>query len=375
MDRRARDTSVGGASAGRHQRSAGAHAAIALVSVGLFLAGFALSASGAPAVRSAASFTYCAPQQPNVLIATVWGQGSTPVDTLIAVCNQKRIVAMDVTETSSRSTIGFSRYYNSSCKNSCGTCAVDTSFYRELHCTGLVSPPVTRSFLYIRNTPHPGDLIEVSLHFSDGTVSTSDITLGLASQAPTTWMSPSSSTERPPSASTTGDTNTTTTGSTTTQNRPPTTKTKTTTTTTPQNKPCKCQTLKVKIDGNLFTKARLRPDQQDFGIGFNWVLVCTGGKGKCTGSITFSPPTILAGTLPKPTGVLRLNLKKMVFSCQAPCGAATVGSFKIQMLKRDQLNVLFGRTVAFSIKKVCHGVASTTRIRVLVERDGRLKLV
>jgi hypothetical protein len=354
------------------------YGAVALAAAGLFLCGFALSAAGAPAASSAASLTYCAPQQPNVLKPVVFD----PEKMLIYVCDQERITAIDVVEVSSRTPIARGDYANSVCLQ-CGDCKPDPSFFRELHCTELVLPPLSRGEVFVFDSPHVGDLIEITLHFEDGTTSTADLTVGPNQNPP--WAATSTSTESTTRVNTTGQTGSTSVAKQTTTVHTPTTAGKTTpttptttetvTTTKYKYKPCKCKSLTLKIDGNLFTKAQLRPDQQDFGIGFNWIMVCTGGNGVCTGTVRFSPPTILAGTLPKPTGVLRLNLKKMVFACVAPCGAATVGSFKAQMLKRDQLNVLFGRTVAFTIRQSCSGVSTVTRIKVLVERNGRLKLV
>jgi hypothetical protein len=140
-------------------------------------------------------------------------------------------------------------------------------------------------------------------------------------------------------------------------------------------KPCKCAKMSVKLDGTLINKApAIAPDDHDFGVGFQWFLTCSAGSGKCKGTVSFSPPEILAGELPKPKENLRLNLKKLAFVCQGNCATSKTGRFEIKMLTRDQLRVLFGRTLAYTVKTKCAGVTKTTRVRVSINQNGKLRV-
>ena len=140
-------------------------------------------------------------------------------------------------------------------------------------------------------------------------------------------------------------------------------------------KPCKCAKLTVKLDGTLINKAPLiAPDDHDFGVGIRWFLTCSSGKGTCKGTVRFLPPEILAGELPKPKQNLRLNLKRTSLVCQGPCGKSKTGRFEIKMLSRDQLRVLFGRTLAYMVKTTCAGVTTTTRVRVSINQNGKLRV-
>lgn len=143
----------------------------------------------------------------------------------------------------------------------------------------------------------------------------------------------------------------------------------------PPPKPCKCVKLNLAIDGTLLTKQRVPPDRNDFGVGFAWKMTCSAGAGTCKATIVFRPPEILAGTLPEPPNNLRLNIKRKTFICQGPCAKSKTGKFQIKMLFRDQLNVLFGRTLAYSITTKCAGVTKTVKIKVSVDQNGRMKLV
>jgi hypothetical protein len=116
-----------------------------VVIAGLFACGFALSATGAPAASSAASFTYCAPQQADVLEPKVLNDLKTVID----VCDQKRITAVDVVEVSSRTPIEMGDYYNSECvSHHCGDCSPDQRHERSClsyercawRLTGVVCP-------------------------------------------------------------------------------------------------------------------------------------------------------------------------------------------------------------------------------------------
>ena len=137
------------------------------------------------------------------------------------------------------------------------------------------------------------------------------------------------------------------------------------------NKPCKCKKMSVKLDGTLINKApEIAPDDHDFGVGFQWFMTCSAGKGTCKGTVNFSPPEILAGELPEPKQNLRLNLKKLAFICQGPCAKSKTGRFEIKMLSREQLRVLFGRTLAYTVKTKCAGVTKTTRCASRSTRTG-----
>jgi hypothetical protein len=140
-------------------------------------------------------------------------------------------------------------------------------------------------------------------------------------------------------------------------------------------KPCTCAKMSVKLDGTLINKApRIAPDDHDFGVGFQWFMTCSAGNGTCKGTVNFSPPEILAGELPKPKENLKLNLKKLAFICQGPCAKSKTGRFEIKMLTRDQLRVLFGRTLAYTIKTKCAGTTVTTRVRVSINQNGKLRV-
>ena len=141
------------------------------------------------------------------------------------------------------------------------------------------------------------------------------------------------------------------------------------------DKPCKCKKLTVKLDGTLINKApQIAPDDHDFGVGIQWFLTCTNGKGTCKGTLHFLPPEILAGELPKPKQNFRLNIKRAGLLCKGPCKASTTGRVEIKMLSREQLRVLFGRTLAYTVKTTCAGVTKTTMVRVSINQNGKLRV-
>jgi hypothetical protein len=66
--------------------------------------------------------------------------------------------------------------------------------------------------------------------------------------------------------------------------------------------------MSVTLDGTFIdTAPRIAPDDHDFGVGIQWFMTCSSGKGTCKDTVTFSPPEILAGELPAPKQNLRLN--------------------------------------------------------------------
>lgn len=167
---------------------------------------------------------------------------------------------------------------------------------------------------------------------------------------------------------------------------PPPSTTPTTTTRTPPTtqerpkkqkkgkKPCHCERMTVKLDPTLLNKKGLRPDRHAFGVGFTWRMTCSRGTGGCKGTVVFSPPRILAGTLPAPANGLRLNLKKLTFACKSACRTSTQGRFEIKMLSREQLNKLFGHTLAYTVRLICPGgKGATVQVRVFVDQHGVLR--
>ncbi len=133
-----------------------------------------------------------------------------------------------------------------------------------------------------------------------------------------------------------------------------------------------CKKLTVKLDPTLLNK-KLRPDKHDFGVGIRWFVTCTKGKGGCAGQFHFLPPAVFAGSVPVKKSGLKLNLKRLTIVCKAPCAKSRTGRFEIKMLSRDQLNKLFGRTLAYSVVTKCNKTVKTIRVRVFVDNQGRLK--
>ncbi len=139
----------------------------------------------------------------------------------------------------------------------------------------------------------------------------------------------------------------------------------------PPKKPCKCQKISVALDPTLINKRRVRSDQHDFGVGFTWRMTCSKGNGGCAAVLDFLPPVIRAGSLPKVRG-LKLNLTRVSFACAAACQKSTTGRFEIKMTSRQQLNKLFGRTLAFTIVTHCSGATFRYLVNVFVDKSGRL---
>lgn len=146
-------------------------------------------------------------------------------------------------------------------------------------------------------------------------------------------------------------------------------------------KKCNCVALAVKVDPTLIKKKNVPADKQDFGVGFTWTMTCDAGQGGCKGRVDFLPPKILAGSLPKPPANFKLNIKRATVNCLGQCAKTQSGRFEIKMKSTDQLNVLFGRTLAFQLKLWCVSangqlVSKGTRtIKVRVDQKGRLRPV
>jgi hypothetical protein len=100
-------------------------------------------------------------------------------------------------------------------------------------------------------------------------------------------------------------------------------------------------------------------------------MTCTKGKGGCAATLKFEPPQIRAGSLPKAPG-LKLNLETASFVCKTACHTSTTGRFEIKMKSTEQLNKLFGRTLAFTITTKCSGVVRKEHVYVFVDNTGRL---
>ena len=130
--------------------------------------------------------------------------------------------------------------------------------------------------------------------------------------------------------------------------------------------------MSLKLDPTLLNK-RLRPDQHDAGVGITWRLTCTAGRGSCLAYLTFAPPEILAGSLPKPKNNLLLDLTNTVVTCHAPCGKSNTAHFQIPLRTRGQLNELFGRTLAFTVVRECSHKSVRERVNVFVDSKGVLR--
>jgi hypothetical protein len=128
------------------------------------------------------------------------------------------------------------------------------------------------------------------------------------------------------------------------------------------------------LDPTLLNKRRVRSDKHAFGVGFTWRLTCSAGTGSCIGRIFFSPPRILAGSLPKPRRGPRLNLTALEVKCATPCQTSTQGRFEIKMKSRDQLNKLFGRALSISLILECpEGPSTKVDVKVFVDQRGVLR--
>ena len=144
---------------------------------------------------------------------------------------------------------------------------------------------------------------------------------------------------------------------------------------------CRCTKVNVSIDPTLLNRRALRPDKHDFGVGFKWTMLCgpvsnniaAKIKGGCSATVTFLPPEVLAGAVPNPPQNFRLNLQRVTFVCANVKCTGKSGRFEIKMKSRDQLNKLFGRTLAFRIRTRCFGVVRTLAVRVFVDSNGVLR--
>jgi hypothetical protein len=137
--------------------------------------------------------------------------------------------------------------------------------------------------------------------------------------------------------------------------------------------PCKCAKLTIKLDPTLLNKKGLPPDRHDFGVGFTWRMTCTAGSGGCTATILFRPPEVFAGSVPVSTSNFHLNIKRLTFTCNGPCGKSKAGRFQIKMLSRGQLNTLFGRTLVYSVRLKCGGSTRTVKVRLFINDSGVLR--
>jgi hypothetical protein len=137
--------------------------------------------------------------------------------------------------------------------------------------------------------------------------------------------------------------------------------------------PCKCAKLTIKLDPTLLNKKGLPADKHDFGVGFTWRMTCTAGSGGCKATILFRPPQVFAGSVPVPASNFHLNIKRLTFTCNGPCGKSKVGRFQIKMLSRGQLNTLFGRTLVYSVRLKCGGLFRTVKVRLFIDDSGVLR--
>jgi hypothetical protein len=140
----------------------------------------------------------------------------------------------------------------------------------------------------------------------------------------------------------------------------------------PPKEPCKCVKLAVTLDPTLLNR-KLPPDKHDFGVGITWRVTCTKGKGGCLGVLRFALPKVFVGSVPEQHNGLKLNLKVATFFCATACNTSKVGRFQIKMLSRDQLNTLFGRTLAYTVATKCGNTLTKIVVKVLIDSTGRLK--
>lgn len=141
---------------------------------------------------------------------------------------------------------------------------------------------------------------------------------------------------------------------------------------------CKCTKMSVKLDPALLQERRVRRAKQDFGVGFTWTMTCDAGEAGCRGRVDFLPPEILAGSLPKPKGNFKLNIKRATINCAGQCGRTQPGRFEIKMRSTRQLNELFGRTLAFRVRLFCIVDGQPVpkggdTVRVRVDQTGRMR--
>jgi hypothetical protein len=139
-----------------------------------------------------------------------------------------------------------------------------------------------------------------------------------------------------------------------------------------KNKPCECQLIEVFIDKMLLQKRRVPSSRRTFGVGFDWHLTCTQGRGGCAEALKFSPPEILVGRH-KRERFINLTLESFTFICKTACNTSTFGRFEIKMKSRRQLNKLFGKTLAFRIEATCGPFVFRYFVDVLVDQHGHLR--
>ncbi|HEU0303072.1 MAG TPA: hypothetical protein VFR32_00690 [Gaiellaceae bacterium] len=140
----------------------------------------------------------------------------------------------------------------------------------------------------------------------------------------------------------------------------------------PKPRPCKCKSLTAQFLPTLLKNNRLQPDRHDFGIGFKWKIVCTKGKGGCTGTINVMSPQVFVDKIKQPQGALKIAADSFQFGCAGPCGGSRSKTVTIKMRSRDQLTKLIGQEFAFQVRTRCSGVVKTFRVQVLVDAKGGL---
>jgi hypothetical protein len=137
---------------------------------------------------------------------------------------------------------------------------------------------------------------------------------------------------------------------------------------------CKCVKMTLGVAPAVLAGQKLSPTGSNLGVSFKWTMTCSPGNTQisdCKGNVFFSPPTILAGSLPRPPNGLKLDIRARQFICKGPCNKSVTGSFQIQMSSKSQLNKLFGRTLAFTIKYGCPGAPlATFRVNVKISKTG-----
>jgi hypothetical protein len=135
---------------------------------------------------------------------------------------------------------------------------------------------------------------------------------------------------------------------------------------------CKCVKMTLSVAPTLLAGKKLPPTGLNFGVSFNWAMTCSTGEIRdCKGDVYFYPPTILAGSLPRLPNGLRLRIVRRQFHCNGLCNKSQTGSFQILMSSKSQLNQLFGRVLAFTIKYGCPGAPlATFRANIKISKTG-----
>jgi hypothetical protein len=190
----------------------------------------------------------------------------------------------------------------------------------------------------------------------------------------------------PPGSTPTGDMNVSWTidftlppGSTSPTSSTETTGTTMPTTTTPMPKPVPCHCLSspfgnpiLKLDPTILNKKHVPPDKHNFGMGMDWFLFCSKGTGACKGYVWINPAAKLLTGKDKPShDTLRLALTQNLITCLGFCDATNQGGFQITMRSPDQLNKLYGRTLAFEVWTWCPGgTIERYTVNVFVDHHG-----